>query len=245
MSNNTDNRTATQRIEDLEKVVTMLYQATAQLDGAVKALGGLQGDMVLVKDALKLLNKKTEATIQVAKAETGISVESVTALVTEMNVTDLKAQVAGYLANGHLAPADEVADNSYVVAEETNADGTLANPRIQFRVDTLDKDTAAALKGKKVGDTASFGGDKFGAKILEIYTLTEPKAADSAEPAAETPAATETAPADAAPAASTEAAPSAAPTGPSNDNFTSPPAETPVETFVASDATTLATASNQ
>ena len=148
-----DKRTATQKIDDLEKVVTILYQAATQTQNTVQGLAKLGNDMALVRDALKLLNKKTEAIIQVATPETGITVESVTALVVKMNVEDLKAQVTGYLANGHLIPGDTVAADSYIVCEESNSDGTLANPRIQFRLDSQDEATAAALTGKKAGDT--------------------------------------------------------------------------------------------
>ena len=48
----------------------------------------MPGDMALVKDALKLLNKKAEAIVQVAKPESGISEASVNALVTSMNVEE-------------------------------------------------------------------------------------------------------------------------------------------------------------
>jgi hypothetical protein len=185
----TDTRTATQKIEDLEKVVTMLYQAVAQIKPAVENLLSAQGDMALVKDALKLLNKKTEAIIQVAAAETGITVASVSDVVVKMNVEDLKAQVAGYLANGHLVAATEVADDSFMVCEESDAEGKLVNPRIQFRLDSRDEATKAALKGKKVGDTVSFGEGKFNAKLLEVYTIVPPKAPEAA--AAAVTAATE------------------------------------------------------
>ena len=149
MSDNTDKRTATQRIEDLEKVVTMLYQATAQSKNALENLLRSQGDMALVKDALKLLNKKTEAIIQSAAPETGITVQAVSALVVKMNVEDLTAQVAGFVASGHLTAADEVAADSYLVCEELAADGTQVNPRIQFRLDSQDASTQEAFRGKK------------------------------------------------------------------------------------------------
>jgi hypothetical protein len=207
---NADTRTATQKIEDLEKVVTMLYQATAQNKNVLENLLKAQSDMALVKDALKLLNKKTEAIVQVANPETGITVASVSALVTKMNVEDLTAQVAGYVANGHLVAADEVTDNSYLVAEENNLDGVLVNPRIQFRLDSQDKATQDVLKGKKAGDTVSFGENKFTAKILEVYTIVEPKAAE-ATPVLEAVPAPEAAPAAEAPLeSSSEAEPEAA-----------------------------------
>jgi hypothetical protein len=147
--------------------------------------------MALVKDALRLLNKKAEAIIQTAASETGITAAAVSDLVIKMNVEDLTAQVAGYVANGHLTPAEVVAADSYLVAEEFAADGTLANPRIQFRLDSQDKATQDALMGKKAGDSISFGGDKLSAKVLEIYSLVTPKApeAPAAEAAPEAPAA--------------------------------------------------------
>ncbi len=220
-----DNRTASQRIQDLEQVVTMLYQSTAQIKNAVENLLRTQSEMGLVKDALKLLNKKTEAIIQSAAPETGITVAAVSNLVISMNVEDLKAQVAGYIVSGHLAPTEEVAANTYLVCEEYNADGTVANPRIQFRLDSQDEATGEALKGKKVGDTISFGEGKFAAKILELYTLLEPKAPESAS---EAPAA------DTTPEAPQAAAPETLPL----------PAETPVATFVPSEPGNMITAAS-
>ncbi|HEY5236623.1 MAG TPA: hypothetical protein VIJ14_10620 [Rhabdochlamydiaceae bacterium] len=252
-----DKRTATQKIDDLEKVVTILYQAATQTQNTIQGLTKLGSDMALVRDALKLLNKKTEAIIQVATPETGITVESVTALVVKMNVEDLKAQVAGYLANGHLTTADTVAGNSYVVCEESNSDGSVANPRIQFRLDSQDEATTAALTGKKAGDTVSFGEGKFGAKILEIYTINDnPTPAATATPdaapaaTAEAPAA-EAAPATETPTADVQGAPTgndtpapaaAAPTGPSNEALATP-TESPVTEFVPSQPGTMTVAS--
>lgn len=222
MSENTDKRNATQKIEDLEKVVTMLYQAVAQMKGGLENLMKAQGDLPLIKDALKLLNKKTEAIIQVAAPETGITVNSVSSLVVKMNVEDLTAQVAGHIASGNLSVTDVVADNSYLVCEELNADGSMANPRIQFRLDSQDSVTSDALKGKKVGDTVSFGDNKFSARILEIYSLVEPKAPDAPQE----------------PTAPTEAP---IPTAQVSNDL---PTETPVEQFVPSDSSTMTTASS-
>jgi len=247
MSDKTDTRTATQKIEDLEKVSTLLWQQTAQIKSAVENLLRAQGDMALVKEALKLLNKKSEAIVQAALPETGITPASVSALVTKMNVDDLTAQVAGYLASGHLAASDAVAADSYLVCEEYDSEGNLANPRIQFRLDSQDEKTQAALTGKKAGDTVSFGEGKLSAKILEIYTLTEPKAPEAAPAADAAPAATETASTEAAPATDATPAPAEAPatpaaTGPSNDALAAP-AESPVTEFVPSQPGAMTTAS--
>lgn len=250
MAENTDKRTATQKIEDLEKVVTMLYQATAQLQQVVQGLSNAVSEVPLIKEAIKLINRKSDAIIQAAGAEGGITAQTVSALVTAMNVDEMKGQVQGYLANGSITPdASEVAANSFIVAEEFNADGTLANPRVQFRMDSQDKDTAALLLGKKVGDTVSFGPNRYDAKIQEIYTLVDQKPAAPALAAvpdapAEAPAA---APAEAqAEAPAQEAAPAATatpPAAPTPDNYALP-AETPVQQFVPSEPGNMLTANS-
>lgn len=225
-----DNRTATERLEDLEKVVTVLYQAASQNKSLIESLlenfQKTQGENALIKDTLRILNKKLEAVIQVATPETGVTPESVSNLLTKMNVEDLTNQVAQYVTNGQIAVSDTVAANSFLVCEEYDADGKLVNPRIQFRMDSQDANTNAALTGKKVGETVSFGENKFAAKILEIYALVTPEK----EPEA-------TAPAEATP----EAKEPEATAGYTPPAFTGPdttPTESPVTTFVSDAGTT-------
>jgi hypothetical protein len=208
MSDNTDNRTATQRIEDLEKVVASIYQATSKLIAATEDLLKKSDDLVLVKEALKILNRKTEAIVLAATPESGITDSSVSGFLIQLNTSDLKAQTAAYVTNGQIAVTDTVAENSFLACEEVNKDGAVINPRIQFRMDSQPKETQDALTGKKVGDSVSFGDNKFGVNILEIYSLLNPPG--SAAPAAET--APETAPASTE--ASTDSVPAAAPEAP-------------------------------
>jgi len=258
MSENKDTRTASQKIDDLERVVVGLFQAVASHKQQLENLLGMQGDVVMVKDALRLLNKKTEAIVQLATPETGITVQSVSDLMIKMNVADLTAQVSAWVSSGHLTPADTVDGNSFLVCEEQNADGTLANPRIQFRIDSQDSSVVELLKGKKVGDLVTFGENKFNAKILEVYSITEPKAPEAvpapatevstttttdAAPAAETAPATDTAPTTDPTPVSAPTSPSAAPAGPSNEAL-APPVENPVPQFVPSDPSTMVTASS-
>ncbi len=201
---NTDKRTATQRIEDLEKVLTGLYQAVMTHRSAIESLASLKDDMPLVKEALKLINKRVEATIQAANPESGITAEAVSAILVTMNVADLTAQVQGYLANGHVVPAEYVADGTFLVCEEYGQDGTLTNPRVQFRLDSQDAAIQETLKGKKAGDMVSFGESKFTVKVLEVYALAPPNPPQAeeqspaqenvpSEESAQTEAATETA----------------------------------------------------
>ncbi len=182
MSENTDKRTATQKIDDLEKVVTLLYQSLNQHKSVLEALQPLAKEVSVLKEVAKLLDRKTDAIVKVAKSETGIDVAAVKSQVEQWNIEDMKGQVAGHLTNGYLAPTDAVADDSYVVCEELAPDtGTVVNPRIQFRLDSQADETKNLLRGKKVGDTAKFGETKYDLKILEIYTLTTPKAPEATE----------------------------------------------------------------
>src|ERR1700676_3224719 len=118
MAENKDTRTATQKIEDLEKMVVLLYQSNSELVAAVQNFQRFLGDMALVKDALKLLNRKAEAIVQAASEASGINPNSVSDLVIKMNVEDLKNQVQGYLASGQIEPTDSVTTTSFVVCEE-------------------------------------------------------------------------------------------------------------------------------
>ena len=242
--NKADPRTATQRIEDLEKVLTVLYQDAQRHEEMIAGLSGMKNDMTLVKDALKLINKRTDAIIQSASSDSGITSASVDTLVIQMNVAELVQQTANYVTAGHLAPTDTIVDNTFVVCEEHNSDGKVINPRIQFKLDTQDPATQESLKGKKAGDTVSFGENKFTVKVLEVYSLLDPNAPKAADPAPEAPApdnstgsteptttaeTTPEAPAEqAAPAAATEANPL--------------PPETPVVQFVPSEPGMMVTA---
>ncbi|HEY5234784.1 MAG TPA: hypothetical protein VIJ14_01290 [Rhabdochlamydiaceae bacterium] len=253
----TDTRTATQRIEDLERVVASMYQATGKLILAVEDLTKKTDDMVLIKEALKLLNRKTEAIIQTATPESGITDASVSAVLIKINTADLIAQTAGYVSAGFLSASDTIAADSFVACEEVNSEGTVVNPRIQFRLDSQPQATQDALIGKKAGDSVSFGENKFGVKVLEVYKLQTPPTPQTAEAAAAAPATEAPAPApeatqapeaaatDATPAPAAEtAAPAAttAPTGPSNEALAAP-TESPVTEFVPSQPGTMTVAS--
>ncbi|CAM6005499.1 unnamed protein product [Sphagnum balticum] len=250
MSDNTDKRTATQRIEDLEKVLAMVCNGLNQLQGAVQALFQSQNELGPIKTALKILDRKTDGIVHSASADGGITFAAIKKYVEDLNIQDLKKMVADYLAAGKVVPTDVVAGDSFLVCEEYQPDGTLQNPRVQFRMDAQEKSTTDLLTGKKVGDLVSLGESEVSLKILELYTITPEKAPETPAPPAPAPEAatpaTDTANSEASQAApaATEATPApAAPTGPSNANFESAPAETPVTNFV-SDAGSVAPAAS-
>lgn len=234
MSDNTDKRTATQRIEDLEKVVTSFYQALTNLNQVMvsvrtdmDSLMTIQNDIALIKEATRILNNKSDAIIQVAKPETGISLESVSKLVIDMNVENLKNQVDNFLNNGLIVASEEVTSKGFVVVEELNLDGTVNNARVQFRMDSQNETTKTALQGKKVGDLVDFGENTYRVKILEVYSLVD-KTAPTAS--------VETAPESATVSSESPAAEATSETSVPLDSL---PHENPVPEFVPSDESTL------
>lgn len=242
MSENTDNRTATQRLEDLERVVASMYQALGPALGQLEALGPVKNELELVKEVLKLLNKRVEATIQLAKPETGITSDAVSAAMAQMAVAEMAGLVKGWLDSGALTTTDTVTDQTFLVCRELNSDGVEVNPRVQFRLDSQDQVTQDALRGNKAGVTVSFGENRFSVQILEIYALTQPKAPEAAPSATEAPPAAETAPeasaeapaaapAEEAPAPATSTAPTPVPAQATLDPL---PPESPVVEFVPS-----------
>ena len=217
MAATTDNRTATQRIEDLERVTTVMYQGLSRAIDTLNGMTNVNQDIAIAKEVINVLNKKTDAIIKVAAPETGITADAVAASVTEMRLDDMKAQVAGYLANGVIAPAEVIAEDSFVVCQESNSEGEVVQPRLQLRIDSQEEANRTAFIGKKVGETASFGENRYDAKILEIYTLVPPKAPEApaaAPAAAETPAEAAPQAAEAAPAAPEATAPAETPAAP-------------------------------
>lgn len=192
-----DNRTASQRLDDVEKVAASLYSAIQQLVRVNDNIAKLVNDIPLLKEAAKLLNKRIDAVVTTANETTGINLNSVASKMIEMNVQELKEQVTTWELNGDLSPAETVTEKSFVVAEELTAEGTVANPRVQFPFASQNEDVGSKILGKKAGDTAEFGEGKFRLRLLEVYQINEPKPASSGEatPVAEVSVA-ETAPAD-------------------------------------------------
>lgn len=205
-----DTRTATQRLDDLERVVASLYSAVNQLIQVNDKISKLVADIPLLHQAVKLLNRRIEGVVRAASESAGITIASVSAEVVKMNLEELKAQVAQGIADGHLSASEVITDTSFAVVEEFAPDGTVASERTQFPVGAQPDEVKAQLLGKKVGDTASFGPEKFSLKVLEVYQVNEPKAPEAA--AVEAPAMEQTAAAPAeAPAPEAAPAPAEAP----------------------------------
>lgn len=212
MSENKDTRTASQRLDDLERVCATIFSATQELIRVNNEMSNLVADVPLLKDAAKLLNRRIEAVVEAANGPGGLTNDNVNAAMVRMNTEELKSQVAAWVASGALVPSDAVAADSFVVAEEFDADGKTF-PRIQFPMTSQGEEVQSKLNGAKVGDSVDFGDGKRSLKVQEIYTVPAPAAETPApaEPAAAPDAIDPTTQADnetiAAETANTEAVP--------------------------------------
>lgn len=174
-ANQKDNRTASQRLDDVERVVASLYNGLQQLAGGLDSLAKSVQEFPMIRQAVYLMSKRLECVIGVADPLSGISLETVDAAVIQSNVVELKEQVNSWLGAGAITATDAVGEKTFVVACEKDAEGKVANPRIQFSLDSQREELKTALTGKKVGETISFGEGKLDLEILELYTVNEPK----------------------------------------------------------------------
>lgn len=183
-------RNATQRIQDLEQGLMSLF---ATLDNMAR-------DLILLKDAMKLLDNKVSAIIQVSEKGDLVTNENVSKIMVDNNVGEMAAKVKLWLDQGFLGQADQVGEDSFVVLRELNDEGGVVNPRYQFVYSEFKKQNASVCEkiiGTKAGDVVRVEEGKFRLEILEVYNVQQQKA----------PAAQPAAPAEVAP----EAAPAAAP----------------------------------
>ncbi len=161
-----DKRTASQRIEDLERTIMALYQTC----------DNMARDLMTVKEAIKLLGNKSEA---IAKAS-NLSDETISALMVANNVAELKGKVTNLIEQGILQASEQITDSSFVVGQEVDADGTVVNPRIQFSLGSLNPELQAKIKAGKIGDAIVLQEGKLSFLITEAYAIVAPKAPEAA-----------------------------------------------------------------
>ncbi len=199
MSN--DTRSASQRIEDLEKASVSLYQA----------LEAFSKDFNLAKETLKLLSNKVDAIVKVAAAGSVISDDSVTKQMVQNNVLDLKEKVKGLLDGGTLSAQESVDDTSFIVARELDDQGNEINPRLQFALGALsDQILKDKIKGAKAGDILQLQEGKLQLQVMEIYSINVPQAENASAPIP-APSPVQSPEASAASEPSTENSPESAP----------------------------------
>jgi hypothetical protein len=162
-----DKRTATQRIEDLERALMSLYQTA----------DNMARDLMTVKDALKLLGNKLDATVKaLVRDGSKISDEVISSIMVENNIEELKQKVNTLVQQGILTPAEEIIESSFIVGRDLGQDGTVVNPRMQFTYTGISPEVREKLRGAKPGQIIEFAADKNKFEVLEVYTIGAPAA---------------------------------------------------------------------
>lgn len=179
MSNqNQDKRTASQRIDDMERGLMALYQTA----------DNMARDMGTIKEAIKLLGNKVDSIVKVLQRGEALNDEAIAKVMVENNVNELKEKVDNLISQGILAAAEEATANSFVVGREIDEKGEVANPRMQFVVQALAENIKAKFVGAKAGQTLELEEGKWKFEVQEIYSIQTPQAEVAPEAKPETPA---------------------------------------------------------
>ncbi len=170
MQQQQDKRTASQKIDDLERGLMSLYQT----------MDNMARDMMTIREAIKLLGNKLDAVVKASSSGQEMTDEVLAKIMVQNNVEELAKKVTDLVAQGVLAAAEEVSPNSFVVGRELSEDGTIVNPRMQFVVSALQAgEVKAKFPGAKVGQILTLEEGKWRFEVLEIYDIQAPKAPEA------------------------------------------------------------------
>lgn len=160
-----DKRTASQRLDDMERGLMALYQTA----------DNMARDMGTIKEAIKLLGNKLDSVVKASNNGEKLTDEVIARIMVENNVEELKGKVTNLVAQGVLVTAEEVTANSFVVGRELAEDGTVQNPRMQFVVSALNPEVKGKFPGAKVGQQLELQEGKWKFEVQEIYSIATPQ----------------------------------------------------------------------
>lgn len=188
---NQDNRSASQKITDLENAFTGLYQTVSNM----------ARDFGTVREAIKLLGTKLDATVRL-QGEGQLPTDAlISQTMVKINCEDLAAKVQNMVTQGILTADEQVGNDSFIIGEEQNEMGEVINPRLQFAIYAIQKEEVRnKLIGGKVGDVLNLEEGKMKFKVNEVYKIQQNPASPAQADPATTVALAETAPAETAPA---------------------------------------------
>lgn len=158
-------KTASQRIDDLERGLMSLYQAA----------DNMARDMGTIKEAIKLLGNKLDAVVKASERGESLNDTVIAKIMVENNVEELRSKVLDLVNKGVLASTEEVQLNSFVVGRELSEDGAVQNPRMQFVVAQLQENVRNKFPGSKVGQILDLEEGKWKFEVQEIYNIQTPE----------------------------------------------------------------------
>jgi hypothetical protein len=162
----TDKRSASERIQDLEQGMVGNYQT----------MDTMTRDIMVIKEAIKLLGNKVDSIVKASERGQPLTDDVLSKIMIENNVEELRGKVTNLVSQGILAPQQTVDDNSFLVGREINDMGEVVNPRLQFALQALQEDMRAKIKGSRPGDIISLQEGKLKFEVMETYSVQPPKA---------------------------------------------------------------------
>jgi len=167
-----DKRTASQKIEDLERGIMSAFQT----------IDSMARDIMVIKEAIKLLGNKVDSIVKASERGQPLNDDVLAKIMVENNVEELKEKVNGLVAQGVLASQELIDDDSFIVGREVNELGEVVNPRLQFALQALQEDMRPKLKGFRSGDVINLEEGKLKFEVMEVYMVKAPKQPDVAAP---------------------------------------------------------------
>jgi hypothetical protein len=160
---------ASERLSAIESALVPTQRRVGELEMIVF---NLSRENDILKDALQLLHEKLESVIALSNEGKSLSNNNINEKVVMLKEQALKDRVDDLVNAKQITAAEEVTDNSLVVARELNKNGTVENPRIQFLTSRLVEELQNKFIGKKVGDLIKGEENKLDLEIMEIYNVT-------------------------------------------------------------------------
>ena len=160
---------ASERLSAIESALVPTQRRVGELEMIVF---NLSRENEILKDALQLLHEKLESVIALSNEGKSLSNNNINEKVVMLKEQALKDRVDDLVNAKQITAAEEVTDNSLVVARELNKNGTVENPRIQFLTSRLVEELQNKFIGKKVGELIKGEEDKLDLEIMEIYNVT-------------------------------------------------------------------------
>ena len=125
---------ASERLSAIESTLVPTQRRVGELEMIVF---NLSRENDILKDALQLLHEKLESVIVLSNEGKSLSNNNINEKVVMLKEQALKDRVDDLVNAKQITAAEEVTDNSLVVARELNKNGTVENPRIQFLTSRL------------------------------------------------------------------------------------------------------------
>lgn len=173
MSNTQKQRSATERLNDVEQATMSTFQT----------LENMTRDIMLIKDAIKLLGNKVDSIVKASMNGQPLTDEVISYLMVQNNIEELKAKVDNLIAQGILVAEAVVGAQSFIVVREVDDTGKVINPRLQLTMGALAPHVAEKLIGAQSGQVVDVEAGALKVEVLEVYAIQSLKAPETEEAA--------------------------------------------------------------